>query len=213
MPSTRLGALDGRLEIFDRLGADAVEFEHLVEVEGVEVGDVGEQAEAHESVDVLLAEVFDIEGIAPDKVLDTAADLAIAVEVHAMGAAAASSRTSRSPHTGQSVGNTQGCDDGSRRTNRADDLGDHIARAPHDHRVAWPDVLRRHLILIVECGGADGDAADEDRVEHRERGGATDGPIETSMSSKVVVCSSGGACRRSPNAALASAPSSAWRRR
>ena len=31
--------LDGRLEIFDRLGADAVEFEHLVEVEGVEVGD------------------------------------------------------------------------------------------------------------------------------------------------------------------------------
>ena len=104
----RLGALDGRLEIFDRLGADAVEFEHLVEVEGVEVGDVGEQAEAHESVDVLLAEVFDIEGIAPDKVLDTAADLAIAVEVHAMGCGGglitnqplAAHRTVRGKHPG-----------------------------------------------------------------------------------------------------------------
>ena len=104
----RLGALDGRLEIFDRLGADAVEFEHLVEVEGVEVGDVGEQAEAHESVDVLLAEVFDIEGIAPDKVLDTTADLAIAVEVHTVGGGGgfitnqplAAHRTVRGKHPG-----------------------------------------------------------------------------------------------------------------
>ena len=169
----RLGVLDGGLEVLDRLGADAVEFEHLVEVEGVEVSDVGEQAEAHESVDVLLAEVLDIEGVAPDKVLDTTADLAITVEVHTVGGGGglvtnqplAAHRTVRGKHPGLRRRVAVG-------QHRADDLGDHIASPTHDHRVARPDVLRCDLILVVECGGADGDATDEDRVEDRERGGA-----------------------------------------
>ncbi len=52
---------------------------------------------------------------------------------------------------------------------RADDLGDHVARLAHDHGVADPHVLARDLVLVVQGREPDGGAADEHRLEHRER--------------------------------------------
>ncbi len=51
---------------------------------------------------------------------------------------------------------------------RADHLGDHVAGPTHHHHVAGPHVLDRHLVLVVQGGLRDGDAADEHRVEHGE---------------------------------------------
>ena len=52
---------------------------------------------------------------------------------------------------------------------RRDDLGDHVAGPHHHDLVADPDVLARQVLLVVEGRGGDGDAADVDRLEHRER--------------------------------------------
>ena len=50
-----------------------------------------------------------------------------------------------------------------------DDLGDHVAGAAHDHGVAGPHVLARDVVLVVQRRHADVGAADEHRLEHRER--------------------------------------------
>ena len=52
---------------------------------------------------------------------------------------------------------------------RRDDLRDHVAGAQHDHLVALADVLALQVLLVVEGRGGDGDAADVDRLQHRER--------------------------------------------
>ena len=70
---------------------------------------------------------------------------------------------------------------------RRDDLGDHFAGAHHHHLVADPHVLAGQVLLVVQGRRADGDAADVDRLEHRERhqvAGAADVP--TTSSSFVV---------------------------
>ena len=54
---------------------------------------------------------------------------------------------------------------------RADDLGDDVAGPADDDRVARADVLGPDLVLVVERGPLDVGAADEDRLEHRERRG------------------------------------------
>ena len=51
----------------------------------------------------------------------------------------------------------------------ADDLGDHVARLAHGDGVPRPDVLGRHLVLVVEGRQADGRAPDEDGLEQGER--------------------------------------------
>ena len=51
----------------------------------------------------------------------------------------------------------------------ARDLGNHVARAAHDHRVALPDVLAAHLVLVVQRGVHDRRAADEHRLQARHR--------------------------------------------
>ncbi len=56
-------------------------------------------------------------------------------------------------------------------------LGDHVAGAPHDHRVADPDVLAPQLVLVVQRRVGHGDAAHEHRLEprhRRQRAGAPD---------------------------------------
>jgi len=56
---------------------------------------------------------------------------------------------------------------------RTNDLGDDVAGSPDDDHVAGAHVFRRHLVLVVERGVRDGDAADEDRFEQCiGRGGA-----------------------------------------
>src|SRR5438067_1772808 len=59
----------------------------------------------------------------------------------------------------------------------ADDLRDDIACPLHDDGVALADVLAIDVLLVVQRGARNGDAADLDRLEHRprvERAGATD---------------------------------------
>ena len=51
---------------------------------------------------------------------------------------------------------------------RRDHLRDHVAGAHHDDLVARPHVLARQVLLVVQGGGGDGDAADVDRLQHRE---------------------------------------------
>ena len=60
---------------------------------------------------------------------------------------------------------------------RAHHLGDHVAGLAHHHRVAGPHVLGPHLVLVVEGGQRHGGAADEDRLQHGERGGLA-GPTD-----------------------------------
>jgi hypothetical protein len=53
---------------------------------------------------------------------------------------------------------------------RRDDFGDHVAGAAHDHPVADAHVLAVDLVLVVQRGVGDGDAANEDRLQARHRG-------------------------------------------
>ena len=48
-------------------------------------------------------------------------------------------------------------------------LGNHIARAAHDHRVADAHVLAMHLVDVVQSDVADRHAADEHRLQPRDR--------------------------------------------
>ena len=50
-----------------------------------------------------------------------------------------------------------------------DDARDDVAGLLDDHPVALADVLARDVVGVVERGHRDGRAADEDRLEHRER--------------------------------------------
>ena len=52
---------------------------------------------------------------------------------------------------------------------RRDHLRDHVAGARDHDLVALADVLARQVLLVVQGGGRDRDAADVDRLEHRER--------------------------------------------
>ncbi len=51
---------------------------------------------------------------------------------------------------------------------RRHDLRDHVARAHHHHLVADPYVLARQVLLVVEGGRGDCDAAHLDRLQHRK---------------------------------------------
>ena len=51
----------------------------------------------------------------------------------------------------------------------ARDLGDDVARAPHDHGVALPDVLAADLVLVVQGRVRHGRAADEHGLQARHR--------------------------------------------
>ena len=66
---------------------------------------------------------------------------------------------------------------GRRSGTHAHDLGNHVARAAHDHRVADAHVLALDLIHVVQRGVADGGAADQHRLQarhRRQRAGAAD---------------------------------------
>ena len=52
----------------------------------------------------------------------------------------------------------------------ADHFGDDVTGALDDDVVRRPDILARHLVLVVEGGAADGDTADLDRRQPGDRG-------------------------------------------
>ena len=72
---------------------------------------------------------------------------------------------------------TRGAPGRPRLGDRAHDLRDHVARAAHDDGVADAHVLAPHLVLVVQRGVGHGDAADEHRLQprdRRDRAGAAD---------------------------------------
>ena len=92
--------------------------------------------------------------------------------------ASASTRTSGWPHTGQSVGNVPRLQ---RPCGRSASTGPTTSGITSPARrtiddVAGPHVLGPHLVLVVQRRLADGDAADEHRLEHGERRGPTGAP-------------------------------------
>ena len=99
--------------------------------------------------------------------------------------ASPSGRTSGCPHDGHTVGELPLRQPlGAQLEHRADHLGDDVARLAHDDGVARAHVLVADLVLVVQRGQADGGAAHEDRLEHRERGGlagAADGDLDVTQ--------------------------------
>ena len=91
--------------------------------------------------------------------------------------ASPSRRTSGCPHTGHCVGNFHLRAPRLRfATTGPHDLGDHVARLADDDGVALAHVLPRDLVLVVQRGEPDRRAADEHRLELRERRGAPGAP-------------------------------------
>ena len=198
--------VDRRDQVAGRDLAEALELHQLVLVEVVDVADVGDQALLEEAQRLLLAEPVDVHRPLADEVLDVLEGLPGAagavradredgvLGLHRLGAAGGAFlrrlRLARAllAFLGQ----------------RRDDLGDHVAGAHHDHLVADPDVLARQVLLVVEGRGGDGDAADVDRLEHRERapGGRS---CRRSRRRRAASSSpsSAGTSRRSPSAARA----------
>ena len=137
----------------------------------------GSQPQGGELLDALLAEALDVHGAAGGEVEDGAdgprrADdvdaegVGLGFEAHE-GLAAHRARRWEAPPL-QPLGPLG--EDG------PDDLGDDVARPPDDDEVAGTDVLRPHLVLVVQGGALDGHAADEHRVEHGERRRSTGAP-------------------------------------
>jgi hypothetical protein len=61
--------------------------------------------------------------------------------------------------------------------NDGDDFRNHVTSPAHDHRIADPDILAPHLVLVVQRRVGHRDAADEDRLQpgdRRDRAGAAD---------------------------------------
>ena len=150
--------------------------------------DVGrrlDQPVVEEGLDLLLAQPLDVEGVARDEMLQALdplrrADEAAGAAAHhvdlagllvdlAHGVAAAGRAA---------VGKLVGL--GALRAllrHDADDLRDDVAGALHDHGVADAHVLARDLVLVVQRGVGDDDAADSHRLEPgdgRQRAGAAD---------------------------------------
>ena len=70
-----------------------------------------------------------------------AARVGLALQAHERAGQRARARRRERPRL--AVGRAQ-------RQHRPDDLGDHVAGLAHDHRVAGPDVLGPHLVLVVQ---------------------------------------------------------------
>ena len=61
------------------------------------------------------------------------------------------------------------CVQGARTGHHAGNLGDHVARAPHDHRIAHAHVQARDLVGVVQGGVGHHHAGDADRRQPRDR--------------------------------------------
>ena len=93
------------------------------------------------------------------------------------------SRSAAEPQTGQTCWEDVGLGAGGPLVEHDfENLRDHVARALHDDGVADAHVLARDLVLVVQRGVLDDDAADRDRLQlgdRRQRAGAADLNLDT----------------------------------
>ena len=171
-PAERLafGGLDRSHQLLRRDLAEARLRRDLLRREVVEVGGRPHPAEVHEQADLLLAETIDVHRAG--EVLEQLPAPAGAVPIRAPGeyralgldglgvADRAFARGVRRRRSVVSLGDVR---------RRTEDLGDHVARAQHDHVLALPDVLARQVLLVVERRHLHRDPAHAHRLEHRAR--------------------------------------------
>ena len=149
----------------------------------VEVGRVVDQSRRHQLQHPLLAQVFDVHGRTRRVVGDALHPLGRAVDVRAVGVALARQAHERLRHRpGTSSGtSTSACDGPARPDPRRTGPTTSGMTSPALRtidQVARPDVLGRHLVLVVQRRHPDRRATDEDGLEAGEgRGpaGAADG--------------------------------------
>ena len=183
MSAIRAPRLDGVEQIARRNLAEALPFAQgrlllaVAFAQGEDVGGRADEAFRVEELDLLVAQPFDIEGVARAEMLQALDRLRRA---HQMAGAAA--------HGVHLSGLLVDLAQGRRAADRAhvgenelrpslvrcvahdfEDLRDHVARALHDDRVADAHVLARDLVLVVERRVRDHDAADRDGLELRDR--------------------------------------------
>src|SRR5690606_21145449 len=121
---------------------------------------------------LLFAKTFNVEGAAADEVLQALDDLGVADQ--AAGAAALD--LVPLAHGFGAADGADGWEDvglgalGTQRIDHADDLGDDVPGALQDDGVADADVLAGDLVLIVQGGVADHDAADGDGMQAGDGG-------------------------------------------
>ena len=149
------------------------------------------------------AEVLDVHGAARGEVDDARQHLRGAQLVRAAGDGLALGPDDRRlARPGSAVGMTNARSlSGAQARDGRDDLGDDLAGAPHDDRVADEHALARDLVGVVQRRHRDGDAADAHRLEHRERrhgAGAADADLDVAAASSSAPRP--GTCRRSPSA-------------
>jgi hypothetical protein len=148
----------------------------------LQVKDVGrgfQQAALIEQLHVLVAHALDIEGIARHEMAQPFLHLRGADQPAGTAATASpSSRTALLPQIGQTSGKTYSRDVGRPLLQHdADHLGDHVAGALDDDRVADADILAADLVFVVQGRVRHDDAADRDRRQprdRRQRAGAAD---------------------------------------
>ncbi len=170
---------------------DAVEGDEPVDGQVEDVAGVPQQPRVRELTNPFLAESLDVHRAAAREVHDALDPLHRAVDVDAVviGLAfeAHEGFTARRALRGELPA------PGARRSlgeDRPDDFGDHVAGAPDDHGVARAHVLARDVVLVVQRGERDVRAADEHRLEHRERrrpAGPTDADHDVVENSRLLL--------------------------
>src|SRR2546422_692327 len=196
--------VDGPHQVLGGLVAEALEVGESVDGESVKVGEVFHQPPVDELLDDLLAEVLDVHRAARAAMTQPLLELGRAAAVHAppvrfaLGTEgdAATRGAARGKCEDLGAGGALGGDD-------LDDVGDHVAGALDEDRVADADVLPTDLVLVVQAHVADHDAgqlhglelrdgredagladADLDRLDHRGR--LTRGELERDRPARVV---------------------------
>ena len=126
-----------------------------------------------ELVDELVAQALDVERAAAREVQQRLLALRRAERARRCSARPPrpGRRTIADPHSGQRVGiaNALRVRAAACSSSDAHDLGNHVAGAADDHRVADVHVLAPDLVLVVQRRVGDGHAADEHRLQPRDR--------------------------------------------
>src|SRR6185312_3579890 len=173
--------LDGAQQLGRRLLAPALAFFQFggALAEAEDVGGRFQPAFLPQLFDALLAETVDIEGVAADEMLEALDRLGRADE-----AAGAAAHDHALLADGVAVADRAAVGEGERLAaarallrHHRDHLRDDVAGALDDDMIALADVLAGDLVLVVQGGAADDDAADGDWLQlgHRgQRAGAAD---------------------------------------
>uniref|UniRef100_A0A0N4ZWK6 Amidase domain-containing protein n=1 Tax=Parastrongyloides trichosuri TaxID=131310 RepID=A0A0N4ZWK6_PARTI len=144
----------------------------LVAGQAEDIGGLLDPAARVEGDQLLFAEAFNVEGAPADEMLEAFDDLGVADQ--AAGAAALD--LVPLAHGFGAADGADGGEDvrdgalGTQRIDHADDLGDDVAGALQDDGVADADVLAGDLVLVVQGGVADHDAADGDGMQAGDGG-------------------------------------------